>query len=41
MRVGNTEIRFLGGWAGCLTMIVLSVLLSIVLTVVINLIFQP
>ncbi|GGL13540.1 hypothetical protein GCM10014719_14320 [Planomonospora parontospora subsp. antibiotica] len=37
MRIGNTEIRFLGGTAGCLTMIIISVLLSILLTVVVNL----
>jgi hypothetical protein len=39
MRIGNTEIGVLGGWAGCLTMIVVSVLLSILLTVVLNLLF--
>jgi hypothetical protein len=37
MRIGSTEIRVLGGWAGCLTMILVSVLLSILLTVVLNL----
>jgi hypothetical protein len=37
MRIGNTEIRVLGGWVGCLTMILVSVLLSILLTVVLNL----
>jgi hypothetical protein len=36
MRFGNTEVRFLGGPAGCLTMLVLSVLASIVLTVLLN-----
>jgi hypothetical protein len=38
MRIGNTEVRFLGGPAGCLTMIVLSVLASVVLTVLLNLV---
>ena len=37
MRFGNTEVRFLGGGLGCLTMILLSVLLSVALTVLINL----
>jgi hypothetical protein len=36
MRIGNTEVRVLGGGLGCLTMIVLSVLASVVLTVVLN-----
>ncbi len=36
MRIGNTEVRFLGGPLGCLGMILLSVVASIVLTVVIN-----
>jgi len=39
MRIGNSEVRFLGGPAGCLTMIVLSVLASVVLTVLLNLVF--
>lgn len=39
MRIGDWEVRVLGGWAGCLTMILVSILLSIVLTVLINLIF--
>jgi hypothetical protein len=38
MRIGNTEVRFLGGPAGCLTMVVLSVLASVVLTVLLNLV---
>ncbi|TQM48043.1 hypothetical protein FHU43_2996 [Halopolyspora algeriensis] len=37
MRIGNTEIRPLGGGAGCLTMILLSILLSVLLTVALNL----
>jgi len=32
MRIGNVEARPLGGAAGCLAMIVLSVLASVVLT---------
>ena len=36
MRFGNTEVRFLGGGAGCLTMLLLSVLASIILTVLLN-----
>jgi hypothetical protein len=37
MRIGNTEIRFLGGPLGCLLMILLSVLASIALTILVNL----
>jgi hypothetical protein len=40
MRIGNTEIRFLGGPAGCLGMLVLSILLSIGLTVLLNIILR-
>jgi hypothetical protein len=36
MRIGNTEVRFLGGPAGCLGMLLLSVLVSIALTVLLN-----
>jgi hypothetical protein len=36
MRIGNTEVRVLGGGLGCLTMIVLSVLASVVLTLALN-----
>ncbi len=36
MRIGNTEVRFLGGPAGCLGMILLSVLASVVLTILLN-----
>jgi hypothetical protein len=36
MRIGNTEVRFLGGGLGCLTMIVVSILLSVLLTVLVN-----
>jgi hypothetical protein len=38
MRVGNVEIRPLGGGLGCLLMIAFSILASIVLTVLINLV---
>jgi hypothetical protein len=37
MRIGNTEIRFLGGPLGCLLMILFSVLASVALTVLVNL----
>jgi hypothetical protein len=40
MRIGNTEIRFLGGPAGCLGMLVLSVMLSIGLTVLLNVLLR-
>ena len=36
MRIGNTEIRPLGGGLGCLLMILLSVVLSVILTLVLN-----
>jgi hypothetical protein len=36
MRIGNSEVRVLGGGLGCLTMIAVSVLLSVVLTVLLN-----
>ncbi|SCL31192.1 hypothetical protein GA0074694_5910 [Micromonospora inyonensis] len=36
MRIGNTEVRPLGGGLGCLLMILFSVLASIVLTVLVN-----
>jgi hypothetical protein len=38
MRIGNTDVRFLGGGLGCLMMILLSVVASVVLTVLVNLI---
>jgi hypothetical protein len=37
MRIGNAEIRPLGGGLGCLLMIAFSVIASIVLTVLLNL----
>jgi hypothetical protein len=40
MRFGNTQVRFFGGPAGCLAMIVVSVLLSVGLTVLLNLLLR-
>jgi hypothetical protein len=38
MRVGrNLEVRPLGGALGCLTMIMVSIILSVVLTILVNL----
>jgi hypothetical protein len=37
MRIGNTEIRPVGGGLGCLLMILFSVVASIALTVLLNL----
>ena len=37
MRFGNAEVRPLGGGAGCLAMILLSVIVSVVLTLLLNL----
>lgn len=37
MRFGNWEVRPLGGGAGCLTMIIISIVLSVLLTLVLNL----
>jgi len=37
MRWGNVEIRPVGGGAGCLTMLLVSVILSVLLTVLLNL----
>ncbi|GGQ75410.1 hypothetical protein GCM10010166_51780 [Couchioplanes caeruleus subsp. azureus] len=39
MRIGNTEVRVLGGGLGCLTMIVVSVVLSVLLTLLLNVVF--
>jgi hypothetical protein len=36
MRIGDTEVRFLGGGWGCLLMIGLSIVASVVLTVLLN-----
>ena len=40
MRIGNVDVRPLGGAAGCLTMILVSVLLSVLLTVALNLLLR-
>lgn len=40
MRIGNTDIRPLGGAPGCLAMIALSIIASVVLTVVLNLLVR-
>jgi hypothetical protein len=37
MRMGNVEVRPLGGGMGCLGMILFSVIASVVLTVLVNL----
>jgi len=39
MRIGNVEVRPLGGGLGCLLMILFSVLASVVLTLLVNLVF--
>jgi hypothetical protein len=38
MRFGNVEIRPLGGGAGCLIMLLISIVASVVLTVLLNVI---
>jgi hypothetical protein len=40
MRVGNVEIRPLGGGLGCLLMILISVLCSVGLTIAANTVFR-
>jgi hypothetical protein len=40
MRFGNVEVRPLGGGAGCLAMILFSLLASVVLTLVVNLVLR-
>ena len=41
MRVGrNLEVRSLGGGAGCLTMILFSIIASVVLTLLVNLLVR-
>ena len=37
MRIGNTEVRALGGGMGCLGMLLFSLIASVLLTVVVNL----
>lgn len=36
MRIGNSQVRVLGGGLGCLAMIALSILVSVLLTVLVN-----
>ena len=38
MRMGRVEVRPLGGGAGCLGMLLLSIVASVILTVLVNLI---
>ena len=40
MRLGNVEIQPLGGGAGCLGMLLFSILASVLLTIVINVILR-
>jgi hypothetical protein len=40
MRFGNVEVRPLGGGAGCLAMVLFSLLASVVLTLVVNLVLR-
>jgi hypothetical protein len=40
MRIGNVEVRPLGGVPGCLMMIVGSILLSVLCTVGVNLLLR-
>ncbi len=38
MRFGNVEVRPLGGGAGCLGMLLVSLVLSLLLTLLVNLV---
>lgn len=40
VRMGNVEIRPLGGGVGCLAMLAFSILASVLLTVVVNVILR-
>jgi hypothetical protein len=40
MRLGNWEVRPLGGGLGCLVMILVSIALSVLLTVCVNLLID-
>jgi hypothetical protein len=40
MRIGNADVRPVGGAPGCLAMIAFSVLASVVLTLVVNLLLR-
>jgi hypothetical protein len=40
MRIGQTDVRPLGGALGCLVMLAVSIVLSVLLTVVLNLVLR-
>lgn len=40
MRIGNVEVRPLGGGLGCLLMLVGSLLLSVICTIAVNLLLR-
>ena len=40
MRIGDFEVRPLGGGLGCLAMIVISIVASVLLTVFVNLLLR-
>jgi len=40
MRMGRYEVRPLGGGAGCLGMLAISILASVILTVIVNLLLR-
>ena len=40
MRMGNMEVRPLGGGAGCLGMLLFSLLACVLLTVIVNLVLR-
>ncbi len=40
MRIGDTEVRLLGGAGGCLTVLLLSVVVSVIATVLLNLVLR-
>lgn len=40
VRIGNTEVRPMGGGLGCLGMILFSIVASVLLTVVANLVLR-
>lgn len=39
MRIGGAEVRPVGGAAGCLTMLLVSIVLSVLLTLLLNAVF--
>ena len=40
MRIGDVEVRPLGGAAGCLAMLLFSIVASVLLTIILNLILR-